>query len=362
MRLAIVHDQAADLGGQERAVEALLDHFPGATALAPRFTATNRPDGHRTRWDGRTRLVGSATRRRSFLAPLYARRISSVPLDDADAVVSITQGGWSVAARIPPITPHICYHSGLPQHLYGHSRRYLEDEPPLLRPPLAAALPALRAFDRRLMRRPSRLVANSAFSARELSRVHGRHADIVHPPVRTDFFTPAPAPRRHFLVVARLVGFKRLDLVVDAARGLDAELVVAGGGPRLAELRRGAPPNVRFAGPCDDETLRALYRSAHALICPSVETFGIAIAEAQAAGTPVVAAKAGGVPEAVVDGETAILLERPDPRSIVEAARAIAASPPSPRACRRSAERFSRDRFTAAIEGIVHDELARVRR
>jgi glycosyltransferase involved in cell wall biosynthesis len=358
IRLAIVHDQGADLGGQERVVEALLEHFPSATALAPRFAVTNRPDGHRTAWDERTRLVGRATRRRSFLAPLYARRIGSVALGEADAVLSITQGGWSLAPRIPAATPHLCYHSGLPQHLYGHARRYLRDEPPLLRPALALALPALRAYDRGLMRRPDRLIANSAFSARELQRVHGRDADVVHPPVRTDFFTPAPAPRRHFLVVARLVGFKRVDLVLDAFRGLDYELVVAGGGPLLAKLRRAAPPNVRFAGPCDDDALLALYRSARALICPSVETFGLAIAEAQATGTPVIALRAGGVPEAVVDGETAILLDRPDAHAIREAARAIAADPPSARACRASAECFTEARFTAAIDRVLREELA----
>lgn len=358
-RIVIVHDQAADLGGQERAVEALLEHYPAATALAPHFEPTNRPDGHAAPWDGRTRLVGRGGRRRSFLAPLYARRLAAAPFDDADIVVSITQGGWSLAPRVPASTPHVCYSSGLPPHLYGHSRSYIADEPVLLRPVLAAALPALRAYDRTLMRRPGRVIANSAFSARELRRVHRIDADVVHPPVRTDFFTPRRGPRSHFLVVARLVSFKRVDLVVDAFRGLRSELVVAGGGPALERLRRVAPRNVRFAGPCDDRALLELYRGSRALICPSVETFGLAMAEAQAAGTPVIAARAGAAAEVVIDGVTGILLDRPDAPSIARAVRAIESDPPDSRACRQSAERFTRGRFTRAIDRIIREELGR---
>lgn len=357
-RLVIVHDQAADLGGQERAVQALMEHYPQATALAPRFLPTNRPTGHRNSWDGRTRLLGRGTsRRRAFLAPLYGLRVARADLRDADAVLSITQGGWSTAVRVPESTAHICYSSGLPPHLYGFTRSYLNDEAPALRPVLRAALPGLRAYDRRMLRRPRRLIANSEFSARELQRVHNRAADVVHPPVRTRFFTPGSADRRAFLVVARLVSFKRVDVVIDAFRGLDQELVVAGGGPALTALRRGAPPNVRFVGPCDDAELLRHYRSSRALICPSLETFGLAMAEAQACGTPVIGARAGGAPEAVREGATGILLDRPDPRSIAESVRCLDGAGLSPRACRNWAERFSEERFTRAMERILTEEL-----
>jgi glycosyltransferase involved in cell wall biosynthesis len=219
------------------------------------------------------------------------------------------------------------------------------------------ALPSLRAFDRRMMRRPGRVIVNSEYSARELLRAHGRAADVVHPPVRTHFFTPGLAARRSFLVVARLVSFKRVDIVMEAFRGLEEELVIAGDGPALPELRRTAPANVKFVGPCDDVALLGHYRSSRALICPSVETFGIAMAEAQACGTPVIGARSGGAPEAVRDGVTGILLDRPDPRSIAESVRALKGAGFSPHACRESAERFAEDRFTNAMDRILIDEL-----
>jgi glycosyltransferase involved in cell wall biosynthesis len=357
-RLVIVHDQAADLGGQERAVQALMEHYPNAIALAPRFVATNRPAGHHDSWDGRTRLLGSGRdRRRAFLAPLYGLRVARAGLQNADVVLSITQGGWSPAARVTPATPHVCYSFGLPPHLYGFSQSYLNDEPRTLRPALRAALPALRVYDRSMLRRPHRLITCSAFSARELQSVHGRSADVVHPPVRTHFFTPGPAERRAFLMVARLVSFKGVDLVVEAFRGLEEQLVVAGGGPALAQLRRTAPANVKFVGPCDDVELLGHYRSSRALICPSLETFGIAMAEAQACGTPVIGARAGGATEAVREGVTGILVDRPDPRSIAESVRALESAGFSPRACRESAERFAEDRFTQSMNRILIEEL-----
>jgi glycosyltransferase involved in cell wall biosynthesis len=361
--LVIVHDQAADLGGQERAVQALLEHYPAATALAPHFAATNRPAGHRAPWDGRTRLVGrGAAPRRAFLAPLYAMRVAQAGVLEAGVVLSITQGGWSLAARVPPSVPHVCYSSGLPGHLYGYSRSYLKDQPWAMRPALAAAIPALRAYDRSLMRRPGRLIANSEFSARELERVHGRPSEVIHPPVRTHFFTPSTTTdRRAFLMVTRLVSFKRVELVVEAFRSLEEQLVVAGDGPALPRLRRAAPPNVRFVGACDDAALLSYYRSSRALICPSMETFGIAMGEAQACGIPVIAARAGGAPEVVRERVTGILLDRPDPRAIAESVRALGSAGFQPRACRESAVRFAEERFSWAIDRVLHEELSATR-
>jgi glycosyltransferase involved in cell wall biosynthesis len=359
-RLVIVHEQAADLGGQERVVQALLERHPAAMAVALDFAATNRPAEHRAAWDGRTVLIGRGrARRHPFLAPVYAKRVARAGVLEGDVVLSITQGGWSLAARVPESAPHICYSSGLPPQLHGYSHWYLNDQPRIMRPALTAALPALRAYDRRLMRRPRRLIANSQFSARELERVHRRLADVIHPPVRTHFFTPGTTTqRRAFLVVARLVSFKRVDLVVEAFRSLEEQLVVAGDGPALEQLRRTAPPNVTFVGACDDAALLDHYRAARALICPSVETFGIAMGEAQACGVPVIAARAGGAPEVVRDRVTGILLDRPDSRSIAESIRALDSAAFQPRACRESAERFAEERFTRAIDRVLSEELS----
>jgi glycosyltransferase involved in cell wall biosynthesis len=263
-----------------------------------------------------------------------------------------------MAARASGPAVHVCYHSGLPNHLYGGSRQYLRDQPRAVRPLFAAAIPGLRAYDRRLVRRPGRVITNSAFSAREIERVHGRKVEVVHPPVRTHFFTPAAAPRRHFLVVARVVTYKRVDVVIDAFRGLEADLVVAGDGPQLEDLRRTAPPNVRFVGSCGDDALLELYRSSRGVICPSIETFGLAMAEAHATGTPVIGLRAGGALEVVTSRETGILVDRPDPRSIAEAVRALDTMPLCARACRESAERFAQSRFTDAMHRILEEELA----
>jgi glycosyltransferase involved in cell wall biosynthesis len=121
-----------------------------------------------------------------------------------------------------------------------------------------------------------------------------------------------------------------------------------------------APPNVTFVGACDDAALLRYYRSSRALICPSIETFGIAMVEAQACGIPVIAARAGGALEVAKDRSTGILLSHPDPRSIAESVRAFDGARFQPRACRESAERFTEERFIRAIGRVMDEELAAI--
>lgn len=355
--LVIVHDQASELGGSERVLEAVLDRYPAAALLAPEFTTTNAPSGRRP-WDGRLRSLGANGPRRHFLAPLYSRQVASQPVTSASLVLSITQSGWSMAVRVPPGARHVCYNAGPPRWLYGHTTRYLRSYPAPLRPLLRAAVPALRRYHKRQMRRPDRMLTNSVWSAREIARLFGRRSEVLHPPVRTHFFTPGPGPRRHFLVVARLVPQKRVDVVVEAFGRLEHELVVVGGGSCLQALRASAPPNVRFTGYLEDARLRDLYRSSLALVCPSVEEFGIVMAEAHATGTPVIAPNAGGACEIVEDGVTGLLLDRLDARSLARAVEAAGRHRFDPSACRASAERFAERRFTASLDRLLGEELA----
>ena len=208
------------------------------------------------------------------------------------------------------------------------------------------------------MRLPDRMLVNSVWSAGQIACLFGRRSEVLHPPVRTDFFTPASDSRRHFLVVARLVPHKRVDVVVEAFRGLEHELVVVGGGPHLQALRASASPNVRFTGYLEDDRLRDLYRSSLALVCPSVEEFGIVMAEAHAAGTPVIAPNAGGACEIVEDRVTGRLLDRLDASSLATAVEAAVRHRFNPAACRASAERFAERHFTAALDRVLGEELA----
>jgi glycosyltransferase involved in cell wall biosynthesis len=356
--LVLVADQVAELGGSERVLQAVVDRYPAARVLAPRFTTTNLPPGVAAVRAERVRLAGQGRPRRHFLAPVFARRIARAPVGAAAVVVSLTHNGWSAAARVPPGARQLCYCAGLPRWLYGDASAYLGDYPLPLRPALRAAIPALRVHNRRLLRRPNRLLTNSSWSARAIASVYGRRAEVIHPPVRTSFFTPAPRPRRGLLAVGRLVRHKRFELLVEAARHLDDELVVAGGGALLPELRRRAPSNVRFAGFVDDEELLELYRGSRAFVCPSVEEFGIVMAEAQACGVPVIAPRAGGALDVVRDGETGILVDRLDGRSLAEAVRALDSRPPDQAACRASAERFAEERFVAQLERVIDEERA----
>jgi glycosyltransferase involved in cell wall biosynthesis len=358
--LVIVHDQVGELGGSERVLQAILDRYPAAGFLAPEFTTTNAPRGQLP-WDGRLRSLGTNGPRRHFLAPLYSRRVARRPLERAALVLSLAHSGWSMAVRVPPGARHVCYNAGPPRWLYGHTSRYLGSYSAPLRPLLRAAVPALRRHHKRQMRRPDRVLANSAWSAGEIARLFGRRSQVLYPPVRTDFFTPAPASRRHVLAVARLVPHKRIDVVVEAFRRLEHELVVVGGGPCLQALRASAPPNVRFTGYVEDAQLRDLYRSSMALVCPSVEEFGIVMAEAHAAGTPVIAPKAGGACEIVDDRVTGLLLDRLDASSLAMAVEAAVRHRFNPSACRASAERFAERHFTAALDRVLAEELALAR-
>ena len=353
--LTIVTEQVADFGGVERILATLLARYPAAPVRASRFEPSSGfPNGHESVPPARVQLVGPPGRRRwHYLFPLYARSMRAEPLADAQTVLSLGGMGWSNAVEMPPGARHVAYVGGPPRPLYGHSPAYLREYPAHLRPLLRAALPALRSHHRRLLAAPERMAANSSWSAQGMERILGRPVEVIHPPVRTGFFTPADRSRDHYLVVSRLRPHKRVDVVIEAFRRLGEPLVIAGAGPWHERLARTAPPNVRFTGPVGDRELRELYRRSRAIVSASVEEFGLCLVESLACGTPAIAPRQGGSGEIVSDGLNGIALTSTDPAAIVRAVRRLEAEPPAAADCRLSAERFSEERFGSAIDELV---------
>jgi glycosyltransferase involved in cell wall biosynthesis len=360
--LAIVTEQAWELGGTERVIQSIVGNYPGATVLGPQFNSAEHPDPARIPYAERVTPVWESKGRQHFLFPIYARRMSRVEADGAKVVLSMTSHGWSATVGMPAGARHLLYYAGPSASLWTRTSYYLRSYPALARPLLRAALPLMRTYYNRLIRSADRVMANSSWVAAQFGRRHGYRPEVIHPPVRTDFFTPAERPRGHLLFVGRQVFHKRIDEVLEAFRSLGEELLVVGEGPLLERLRASAPANVRFTGFVDDAELRELYRSSRALIHPSVEEFGIVMAEAHACGTPVIAPRAGGALDIVSDGRTGLLLDRIDPESIAAAVRELGQRSFEWQDCRRSADRFSERRFIDRLDRVLVEEFERAGR
>jgi glycosyltransferase involved in cell wall biosynthesis len=205
----------------------------------------------------------------------------------------------------------------------------------------------------------TKFVANSTFVRDRISRYYSREAEIIHPFVDDEFLAaPLNEARGDFdVIVSALVPYKRVELAIDTAAATGRRLVVIGGGPLLETLRGRRVPNVELLGSVSREVIIDTVSRAQSLILPGIEDFGITPLEAMALGTPVVALRAGGVLDSVVDGRTGILFEEGVVKSLAEALQVAAARAWDRRAIRARAAQFSRGRFLeqlrVALDSIV---------
>jgi glycosyltransferase involved in cell wall biosynthesis len=224
----------------------------------------------------------------------------------------------------------------------------------------------LRIWDHRSAAGVDHFAANSGFIARRIAKSYRRESEVIHPPVDTEFFVPGTEARGgDYLTVSRLVGYKRVDLLVQAFRELpERRLVIVGDGPDLRRLKAAAGANVEFVGRLPRERLRARLQAARAFVFAAVEDFGIAPVEAMACGTPVIALARGGAAETVAGLDaaqpTGVLFAEQTPAAVAAAVRDFEANAAriTAQACRARAERFSRARFRAEFTGFVTRKYA----
>ncbi len=357
-KVALVHDWLTGQRGGEKVLEVLAEIFP----QAPIFTLFHFPGSQLAaveRRDIRTsflqRLPFTRSRYRSYL-PLFPLAVELFDLQGYDLVVSSSH---CVAKGIIPRPDalHISYIHSPVRYAWNQYDAYFGPGRlgPLSRFIVPPVIHALRIWDVTSAARVDRFVANSAAVARRIQKYYRREADVVHPPVDTDFYTPGPSDGRddYFLIVSALVPYKKIDLAVAAADAAGFRLKVVGTGPDIRRLRRRAGRSVEFLGAVGGEDLRRLYREARALLMPGEEDFGIAALEAQACGTPVIACGRGGALETVVDGTTGLLFPELSVASLLDVLDKFRSFACNRETLRRQALRFSRSVFREKLESYL---------
>ena len=348
LRVALVHDWLNQVGGAESVLEELHDLYPEA----PVYTSMYRPAAmppHYRQWDIRAtwlnRIGLSKTHHQWFLLA-YPFVFGSLDLSAYDLVIS-NKSAFCFNVRAGDRTRHLCY-CLTPTRFVWNFDNYVRGEGAggIARRAVPPFLPYLQKLERQAASRVTAFGAISRAVQDRIERFYQCNSDIVYPPVDVGRFgANARPPDDFFLVVSRLIPYKRIDLAVETFNRLGLPLVVIGDGRERAKLEAMAGPNIRFMGRLDNAQTDQYRARCRAFIFPGEDDFGIAPVEAMAAGRPVIAYATGGALDTVVEGVSGLFFREPTAASLAEAVQRFQTMSFDAGAIQAHALHFSREHF-----------------
>ena len=344
-----MHDFLLDLRGAERVFLELCRMWPDADVFTTVYDerGTEGRFAHRVVYTSFLQRLRPSARTFRVLLPLYPAAVESLELAEYDLVVS-SSSAWAHAVLCDERTVHISYcHNPFRYAWNDRDQTLARRRDPITRAFLRGLFHRWRQWDWIAAQRTDRYIANSRTTQARIRAYFGRKAAVVHPGIDTERFSPGPVGD-HYVVVSELMPHKEIGLAVAAFNRLRLPLIVVGDGPDATRLRHQAGPTIHFTGRLPDETVALILQGARALVQTSIEEFGIAAVEAQAAGRPVIARRGGGALETVVDGVTGCFWSG-GPDELAAAVAQFDDGAIDPEACVKNASRFDAETFRRAI-------------
>ncbi len=383
MKVALVYDRVNKIGGAERVLKVLHEIFP----KAPLFTAVYNKKT--ARWADvfavKTTFlhhIPKASTNHEYFAWLAPLAFEELNLDEYDLVISITSE-YAKGIITKPGTLHICYCLTPTRYLWsGYQTYFTSGWFRLLSKPFVNYL---RSWDKVAAQRPDYYIAISQTVRERIKKYYGRESVVVYPPITLEddrrwkvegrnlkmeggslinhlssnfknlpstFYHP-PSKKQYFLLVSRLVPYKRIDIAVEAFNQLGWPLKIVGTGREFEKLKAAAASNIEFLQNLTDEALSSYYQDCIALIFPGEEDFGLAILEAQSFGKPIIAYGSGGALETVVEGKTGEFFAPQTKEALVEKLKSFDATRYNVKDCQRQAEKFSKERFKIDLINLI---------
>jgi glycosyltransferase involved in cell wall biosynthesis len=355
MRVALIHDWLNQMGGAERTLLAMTRMFPDAPIFTSFYVPENVDPAFR-QLDVRTsfmqKLPGIKRRHQPFL-PFYPLAFEGFDLSDYDLVIS-GSSAFAKGVITRPDALHICY-CYTPMRYAWTFDNYVAREQVggLSRAALAPVMNWLRMWDVSTAARVDYFVADSPVVAARIAKYYRRESVYIPPPVETSRFKVSYQRGDYFLIISRLVPYKRIDLAVKAFNLVGAPLHIVGGGRDEKALRALASRNITFLGRLSDAEARDQLAGCRAFIFPGEEDFGIAPVEAQAVGKPVIAYGAGGALATVEQGKSGLFFHEQTPESLASVVKNFRDEWFDPNAIRAHAEEFDTSRFAARLMAFI---------
>ena len=359
MKVALVYDRVNKWGGAERVLLALHELFPKAPLYTSVYNEKLAP------WakifpkviPSFLQKVPYASDRHEHFPYLMPLAFETFEFSEYDLVISVT----SEAAKgviTKPGTVHICYCLTPTRYLWSHYNFYFKNPPdsfkryPLFRLISKPHVWYMRKWDLIAAQRPDIYIAISNAVQARIKKYYDRDSQIIYPPTDIKKFKASKSANHRtpnaggfFLYVSRLIPYKRADLAIEAFNELGLPLVIVGSGSEEASLKSQAKANIKFVGELTADKLPEYYNKCTALIFPQEEDFGLVAVEAQAAGKPVIAYKAGGALDTVIAGKTGVFFDKQNKDSLIKAVKRFVKMDFNSTKIKKNAKRFSKEIF-----------------
>ncbi len=362
MKIALVHDYLVQYGGAERVLQAFTEIFP----YAPIYTLIHDDRAMRGQF-GDKRIYTSflqnlpfSRKRHRFFPPLMPLAIEEFDFSKYDIVLS-DSSSYAKGIITRPETLHICYMHTPMRYAWDDCQKYTQDFgfPDFVKRMVPFFMSPIRLWDKASADRVDWFLANSHFVKRRINKYYRKEAEVIHPPVNIDHFYIAKEEDRkpYFLMVGRLIAYKRHDIAIEAFNRLGLPLKIIGRGPEMKRLQRLAGPTIEFLGRVSEEDLPRYYAECRGFVFPQEEDFGIVAIEAMASGRPLIAYRGGDIVEHMQEGKMGVYFDVQTAEAIVAAVKQFDDKRYESTFIRNQVLHFDKERFKATMKDYVEKAL-----
>ena len=360
MRIALVHDYLVQYGGAERVLECFCELFP----YAPIYTLVYDKDAMHGVFEGKDirtsylQKIPFAGKRHRLFPPLMPSAIEQFDFSQYDIVLS-DSASFAKGIITGPETLHICYMHTPMRYAWDDCQKYTADFgfPGIIKKIVPYFMNYIRLWDKLSAERVDKFIANSNFVAKRIKKYYRKESTVINPPVSVNNYHISEKQENYFLMVGRLIAYKRHDIAIKAFNELGLPLKIIGRGPEMKHLQKIAKSNVEFLGRVPDEKMAEYYSKCRAFVFPQEEDFGIVAIEAFASGRPVIAFRGGDIPEHMEEGKMGIFFEKQTSNDIIKAVEKFKNIEFDKNYIRSKSLGFDKELFKGKIKEYVENEL-----